>query len=171
MIQVAHAIGRRIDVWRTMARLVSPATAASAWHTPRTETERWRALVRPKALRLIAERTTGLPWTNDLLTLLLDELYVEDLFTVLVGPPHRLPASRYAQAVAVAIALRHSWRPDDLADVAQRLGVRLPPTAVEHLPPRLRSTNHGGPRRRKRASRRKKRRPERLSAATSRPAP
>ena len=154
-----------------MARLVSPTTAASACQRPRTETECWRALVRSKALRLIAESTTGLPWTNDLLTLLLDELYVDDFFTVLVGPPHRLPVSLYAQAVAMAIALRHSWRPDDLADVAQRLGVSLRPTAVEHLPPRLTSTNNRGPRLRKRARRGKKRQPERLSAARARPAP
>jgi hypothetical protein len=50
-------------------------------------------------------------------------LYADELFIALVGDPKTIPPRRYAHAVAVAIALRHSWRPDDLDAVADRLGV------------------------------------------------
>jgi hypothetical protein len=33
--------------------------------------------------------------------------------------------SRYPQAIAVAIALRHSWQPDQLTRLARRLGIAL----------------------------------------------
>jgi hypothetical protein len=64
-----------------------------------------------------------LSWTPALLALLLDELYVDDLFTDVVGDPHTIPPHGYAPAVAVAIALRHSWQPNDLAAIADRLGM------------------------------------------------
>ena len=78
---------------------------------------------RVEALRRIACQMKTLSWTPALFALLLDELYADDLFTELVGDPHAIPQRRYAHAVAVAIALRHSWRPDDLQAVAGRLGV------------------------------------------------
>jgi len=78
---------------------------------------------RVKALRRIAGRLKRLSWTPALLALLLDELYVDDLYTDLVGDPDTIPPHDYASAVAVAIALRHSWRPDDLEAIADRLGV------------------------------------------------
>ena len=78
---------------------------------------------RIKVLRLIARRVKTLSWTPALLALLLDELYVDDLFTDVVGDPDTIPPHGYASAVAVAIALRHSWRFDDLAAIADRLGV------------------------------------------------
>lgn len=76
-----------------------------------------------KVLRLIARRVKTLSWTPALLALLLDELYVDDLFTEVVGDPDAIPPHRYAHAVAVAIALRHSWQPNDLEAIADRLGV------------------------------------------------
>ena len=78
---------------------------------------------RLEALRLIARRMKKLPWTPALFALLLDELYVDDLFVKIVGDPDAIPPRDYARAVAVAIVLRHSWRPDDLEAVADRLGV------------------------------------------------
>ena len=77
---------------------------------------------RLEALRLIAWRMKKLSWTPALFALLLDELYVDDLFTTVVGNPDAIPPRGYAHAVAVAIVLRHSWRPDDLEAVVDRLG-------------------------------------------------
>ena len=71
---------------------------------------------------MIAWRTKKLSWTPALLALLLDELYIDDLFTEVVGDPEAIPPRDYARAVAVAIVLRHSWRPDDLEAVVDRLG-------------------------------------------------
>jgi hypothetical protein len=76
-----------------------------------------------KVLRLIAQRVKTLSWTPALLALLLDELYVDELFTDVVGEPDTIPPHGYASAVAVAIALRHSWHTNDLAAIADRLGV------------------------------------------------
>ena len=76
---------------------------------------------RIQALRLIARQLRSLSWSPALLALLLDELYVDDLFEDVVGNPDTIPVNGYAHAVAVAIALRHSWRPDDLAAAARRL--------------------------------------------------
>lgn len=84
----------------------------------------WREEWRVPALRQFARRTARLKWTRALLLVLLDELYVDDLFDDLVGDPLKVAPSQYPQAVALAIALRHSWRPDDLAEVEARLGVR-----------------------------------------------
>jgi hypothetical protein len=53
--------------------------------------------------------------------LLLDELYVGEEFDALVGRPERLSVKRYAEAIAVAIALRHSWRSDDLEQTVRDL--------------------------------------------------
>lgn len=90
---------------------------------------------RIKVLRLIARRVKTLSWTPALLALLLDELYVDDLYTDVVGDPETIPPHGYASAVAVAIALRHSWQPNDLAAIADRLGVlRKRPTPK--APPR-----------------------------------
>ena len=77
---------------------------------------------RVDALRRITRQLKTLTWSRELLALLLDELYVDELFTEVVGDPDTIPPQESASAVAVAIALRHSWRPDDLAAVARRLG-------------------------------------------------
>ena len=53
---------------------------------------------RLEALRLIAWRTKKLSWTPALLALLLDELYVDDLFTEVVGDPDAIPPRDYARA-------------------------------------------------------------------------
>jgi len=58
---------------------------------------------RLEALRLIAGRLKKLSWTPALFALLLDELYVDDLFTTVVGDPDAIPPRGYAHAVAVAI--------------------------------------------------------------------
>lgn len=55
---------------------------------------------------------------------LIEELYVEDDFNALLGDPKRLPRRRYPQAILLALALRHSWRPDDLGCILRRLDIR-----------------------------------------------
>jgi hypothetical protein len=148
-----------------MARLVAPPSPASPWRGPETDAERWRTVLRPQVLGRIASSTRKLSWNSCLLRLLLEELYVDDLFTALVGPPQRLPTARYAQAVALAIALRHSWRPDDLLGVATRLGINLKPEAPRSLRPksRFRNKGHGGALKQGAG----KRRQQRLSASGS----
>ena len=97
----------------------------AAWARQRAAEERWRTTLRPHALGLIASRTAKLPWSRGLVTTLLDELNIDAMFTELVGRPHGVPARRYPQAIAVALALRHSWRRDELMKFAKRLGVKL----------------------------------------------
>lgn len=60
-------------------------------------------------------------WSPQLLEVLLEELRVDDSFAQLVGEPSELPRSRYPQAIAVAILLAHSWRPEDLRATARRI--------------------------------------------------
>jgi hypothetical protein len=95
------------------------STQAREW------TNTWRREVRPRAIRLIAARAESLRWSPALLNLVLEELGVDDLFVELLGTARTIPRHRYAQAVAVAIALRHSWRLDNLASVSDRLGLGL----------------------------------------------
>ena len=60
-------------------------------------------------LRLISEQAESLRWSPTLIRLLVRELHVEDDFTRLLGNPSRVNAQRYPQAVAIALAIRHSW--------------------------------------------------------------
>jgi hypothetical protein len=55
---------------------------------------------------------------------LIEELYIEEEFNALLGDPEVLPRRRYPQAIALALVLRHSWRPDDLACILRRLRIR-----------------------------------------------
>ena len=107
----------------------------SLWKQHVADTERWRRTFRPRLLRLFAERTATLAWSRTLLNLLLDELHTEKFFTELVGSPRRLSVHRYPQAVAVAIALRNSWQPDQLTRLAKRLGIALSVKDVPARPP------------------------------------
>src|ERR1700730_3594508 len=89
------------------------------------EAERWREQLRPRAMRLFAARTAKLHGSRELLKLLVEELYPDDLFTELVGDLDRVPLRRWPQVVAIAVALRHSWRRGGLASIARRLHVSL----------------------------------------------
>ena len=97
----------------------------AAWARQRAADERWRTVLRPQALQLLASRTAKLPWSRGLMTTLLGELNIDATFSDLVGRPSGLPTRRYPQAVAVALALRHSWRREELVKFARRLGVKL----------------------------------------------
>ena len=93
--------------------------------TQQLDVDRWREQERPRAMRLFAARTAKLQSSRALLKVLVEELYPDDLFTELVGHLDRVPRRRWPQVVAIAIALRHSWRRDGLARIAKRLGVSL----------------------------------------------
>src|SRR5207237_10486341 len=87
------------------------------------DAERWREELRPGALRLFAARTATLPWSRALLKLVVRELYPDDLFTELIGNLDRVPRRRWPQVIAIAVALRHSWRQDGLARIVKSLHV------------------------------------------------
>jgi ParB/RepB/Spo0J family partition protein len=96
-----------------------------AWARQRAESERWRNEHRPRAVRLIAERTAKLGWSAMLLRLLLEDIRPDDLFIEVIGKPDRIAVKHYPQAIAVALALRHSWQRADLSLFSKRLGVRV----------------------------------------------
>ncbi len=87
------------------------------------DAERWREELRPRALRLFAARTTKLPWSRALLKLVVRELYPDDLFSELIGNLDRVPRRRWPQVIALAVALRHSWRQDGLTRLVQSLRI------------------------------------------------
>ena len=88
------------------------------------DVQRWREELRPSALRLFAARTRKLPWSRALLKLVVRELYPDDLFAELIGNLDRVPRQRWPQVVALAVALRYSWRKDGLARIVKSLQVR-----------------------------------------------
>ena len=55
-----------------------------------------------------------------LLRLVLEDIQPDELFVEVVGKPERMPLKRYPQAIAVALALRHSWQRDDLLRFSKR---------------------------------------------------
>ena len=83
--------------------------------------------------------------SRGLLQALLEELHISDDFDVLVGRVARQPASQYPRLLAIALLLRHSWCPKDLARTATRLGLsrRAHSTSASRTTPR-----DGGHRRR-----------------------
>ena len=103
------------------------------------DAERWREELRPGAMRLFAARTAKLRWSRALLESLVEELYPDDLFTELVGNLDRVPSRRWPHVIAIAVALRHSWRRDGLAPLAKQLRVRLTPTPSDGRSPRRRT--------------------------------
>ena len=105
------------------------------------DAERWREELRPRALRLFAARTTKLAWSRALVKLIVDELFPDDLFTELVGNLDRAPRRQWPRVLAIAVALRHSWRRDGLARVARRLHVSLIPASSPSAA-RRKSTQH-----------------------------
>src|SRR6266849_10482657 len=89
------------------------------------DAERWRAELRPRVMRLFTARTTKLTWSRALLKLVVAELFPDDLFTELVGSLDRVPRRQWPHVIAIAVALRHSWRRDGLARVAKRLRISV----------------------------------------------
>ena len=102
------------------------------------DAERWRTERRPRVLRLFAARARKLAWSRALLKLVVEELYPDDLFTELVGRLDRVPRRRWPSVIAIAVALRHSWRRDGLTRIARRLRVSLATSPVPHAGPTVR---------------------------------
>ena len=110
---------------------LSSAHSARTSAAPRTRpadvaTRRWRRHSRPASVRSAVLATKALPFSRPLVEAVLEELYVDDHFEELLGQaPGDLRPSQYAQAIAVALILRHSWHPDDLACMLKRLKLRV----------------------------------------------
>ncbi len=115
------------------------------------DAERWRKELRPRALRLFAGRTTTLTWSRAVLKLVVGELFPDDLFTELIGNLDRVPRRRWPQVIAIALALRHSWRRDGLERMARRLRVRWEPRELPTSGPH--ATRRDSPVRAKKAPR------------------
>ena len=98
-----------------------------------TETCEWRTCVRPLVLTKLVEHTRDLGWSQQLIDLLLEELYISDDFDRLIGPTAGLSVSRYPQLLAIALVLRPSWCRQDLARVVRRLRLSTSlSTAISH---------------------------------------
>ena len=102
------------------------------------DTERWREELRPRSLRLFAAHTTKLQWSRALLKLVVHELYPDDLFSELIGNLERVPRRRWPQVIALAVALRHSWRQDGLTQLARSLRITTATSPVRTHPRRKR---------------------------------
>jgi hypothetical protein len=70
--------------------------------------------------------TNAIRWSPVLIETVLEELYIDDHFVELMGrAPRDLRTGQYAQAVALALILRHSWHQDDLDCILKRLKLRV----------------------------------------------
>jgi hypothetical protein len=83
----------------------------------------WRGLTRPVILETFLDRTRDLCWSRELIDLLLDELHVSDEFDDLITRVPPSAAVNYPQLVALALVLRHSWYPEDLARIIAEPGL------------------------------------------------
>ena len=127
--------------------------------TQQLDTEQWRAELRPRAMRLFAARAAKLPWSRALLKLVVAELFPDDLFTELVGHLDRVPRRQWPHVIAIAVALRHSWRRDGLTRIARGLRISLAatPSRKQSRERHTRPSRHrffGSPRRRQGSPRR-----------------
>jgi hypothetical protein len=103
------------------------------WQKREQERTRWEKEFRPRALRLLAERTTELKWSWPMLRHLLSELDFADSdaevetseLADLVGALSKMPVKRYPQVLALAFALQRSWSRDSLLEYAGQLGVSI----------------------------------------------
>jgi len=105
----------------TRRRSTSPQE--TTWTPERVQVDDWRRHGRLNDLRVLAEGASGLALSRGLLQALLEELHISDDLDVLVGRVARQPASQYPRLLAIALLLRHSWCPQDLARTATRLGL------------------------------------------------
>ena len=84
----------------------------------------WRVNGRREALAGAVAQTAGLDWSPRLLRLLLEELYVDEEVEDLLGPASRVAITEFPQVIAVALALRYSWRRDTFRDFLNRLDLK-----------------------------------------------
>jgi hypothetical protein len=106
------------------ANQARPRTAARLRNlAAHTDARRWRRDARPLVLRRVVEDAAAITWSKKLFEALVEELYVDDSLEELMGDLSRLARRRHPQAIAIALVLRHSWRPDDLECILKRLGL------------------------------------------------
>jgi hypothetical protein len=68
--------------------------------------------------------TASIKWSPDLLRMLFDELYVTEMLEDMLGTTvDKLHKRQYAQAITMALILRHSWLSDDIAWMRDQLGL------------------------------------------------
>ena len=125
------------------------STQQPTWMPERVQVDRWRRHSRLAVLRELADGAHNLTLSRRLLNALLEELHISDDFDVLVGPVARLPASQYPRLLAIALLLRHSWCPQDLARTATQLGL----SRKAHSTSASRTTPRDGGHRRRAAAR------------------
>jgi len=127
---------------RNEIRTDTPAPNPSKRQSPLDcDPSEWRRHMRARILHSLIEQTADLSWSPRLISLLLDELHISDEFDRLNARVPSRPASDYPQLVAIAVLLRHSWCPRDLARTARRLGLSSTSTNCE--PPNTTDTNTG----------------------------
>jgi hypothetical protein len=102
---------------------------------------RWVATRRMQLLKHLTAASRRQRFSRRLFVATLRELGADETLASLIGEPTRIPTTRYGQAIAMAILLRHSWRPDDLANCAVRLGLQPYVRPSEHR--RGRGSGHG----------------------------
>lgn len=88
---------------------------------------RWENELRPRALKLIAQRAAKLRWTSVLLSLVLDRIGSAEELGELLPPLDKLPIARYPQAVVLSLAQRASWRRESLVQLLKTLGIPIAP--------------------------------------------
>lgn len=87
-----------------------------------SDRSRWLKVYRQPAIAAVAKANSGARWSARLLRVLFEELHIDhDVTRAMEGLP--LPAQS-AQAVIVALAIRHSWRSDDFRRLLRRLDVK-----------------------------------------------
>jgi hypothetical protein len=107
-----------------------PRTRRTSSAARRNDLADWRRLTRPVILDDFLDRTRDLRWSRELIDLLLDELHVSDEFDDLIGRVPPTAQVNYPQLVALALVLRHSWFPEDLARIIAEPGLSPSPTQL-----------------------------------------
>jgi hypothetical protein len=120
----------------------SPSTTRQPRARRRVDLCEWRACVRPQILKALVHQARDLSWSRRLGDLLLEELHISDDFDRLIGRASGLPRSRDPQLLALALVIRHSWCPQDLARVTQRLGLS---PSLSTRPTNRTTSNHAKP--------------------------
>jgi hypothetical protein len=92
-------------------------------YTARTDTMRWRKQNRQRSLAIFSRRAQVLSWSPQLLRLLVEEMWADEELSTLIGSYRRIRVSQYPHALAVVLAIRHSWRQDDLRRIARMLRI------------------------------------------------
>ena len=103
-----------------------PRLQRQSWRTTRLGRGHPWLCRRPEQLRRLIRSAEQLTWTPALLETLMEELYcdADDGVAAYLGDLKRLPRRRYPQAIAIALALRHSWRAQDFSAFNRRLASR-----------------------------------------------